>query len=100
MLRAGQFLFEGLWAHDIFFVNFLVDQAGKLYGTDFRLWRPLNLTTLDPRHWPPRPTLHAAGPLGFSHGFHEGHTAWTLTQFLHALPVDHGPMIIWPLDSL
>jgi hypothetical protein len=38
MLRAGQFLFEGLWAHDIFFVNFLVDQAGKLYGSDFRLY--------------------------------------------------------------
>lgn len=29
-------------------VNFLVDVDGKVYGADFRVWKSLNLSTLDP----------------------------------------------------
>ena len=54
---AGNFLFQALRDMDIEGVNFLVDARGKIYGADFRVWKPLNLTTLHPMAWPPLQTL-------------------------------------------
>eukprot|EP00435_Cladocopium_sp_Y103_P056717 s1644_g19.t1 len=52
-LRAGQFIFEGLRQLGIYDVNFVVDASGKVFGADYRVWRTLNLTTLNPSSWPP-----------------------------------------------
>eukprot|EP00435_Cladocopium_sp_Y103_P068884 s675_g32.t1 len=92
MMQAGPFLFEGLRRHDIFDVLFLVDAAGKIYGADYRAWRPLNLTTLAPGTWPPTFPFQASGPADSALGLHDGHTAWTLQQFLLNLPMDFRPL--------
>eukprot|EP00435_Cladocopium_sp_Y103_P071401 s259_g37.t1 len=59
-LSAGQFLFEALRMLDINLVNFLVDFQGKIYGADFRVWKPLNLVTVLPESWPPASTFSAS----------------------------------------
>ena len=47
-IPAGNFLFQALRELNIEEVNFLVDDKGKVYGADFRIWKPLKLTTLHP----------------------------------------------------
>eukprot|EP00435_Cladocopium_sp_Y103_P053215 s2024_g17.t1 len=95
-LRAGQFLFEALRTLDIDQVNFLIDQYGKVYGADFRVWKPLNLTTLSLAEWPPTFTVRAAGPHASSTGLHDGHISWTLHSLLSLVANDLKPLIISP----
>jgi len=99
-LSSGQFLFEGLRQLDILHVNFLVDNHGKIYGADFRVWKPLNLCTLDPTAWPPSFSVRAAGPWISPAGLHDGQVVWTLAAFLQLTPNLLKPMVIYPLTAM
>ena len=100
IVPAGQFLFQILRQHNIQDVNFLVDQQGKVYGADYRIWKPLNLRTLDPAMWPPTFAVRAAGHQEAAGGLHDGHISWTLASFLQLTPGLLKPMIIYPLTAL
>eukprot|EP00435_Cladocopium_sp_Y103_P021134 s799_g5.t1 len=95
-LQAGQFLFEALRALNIDQVNFLVDSTGKVYGADFRVWKPLNLTTLSLTAWPPSFAVQAAGPGETQSGLHDGHISWTLHSLLSLVPHELKPLVIPP----
>ena len=73
-LPGGHFLFQALRELDIQDVNFLVDVQGKVYGADYRVWRPLNLTTLHPTAWPllMPSTIQASGLSDLRHGLSDG----------------------------
>lgn len=55
-LRGDKFLFEALSTIGARPVKFLIDEKGKVYGRDYRVWRSLRWVTLDPTLWPPQLT--------------------------------------------
>jgi len=98
-LRAGQFLFEALRPMGINEVNFLVDIEGKVYGADFRVWKSLNLRTLDPTSLPPSFTIRAAGFQALPEGLHDDHISWTLQRFIQHIPDLLRPLVIFPITA-
>ena len=100
ILHGGQFLFEALRMRDIHQVNFLVDVDGKVYGADFRVWKSLNLSTLDPAFWPPSFPLRAAGRTIEQSGLHDGHISWTLDFLKQLVKGPFQPVIIHPKMAL
>eukprot|EP00435_Cladocopium_sp_Y103_P034699 s2378_g9.t1 len=96
-LRAGQFVFEGLRQLGIHHVNFLIDYDGKVYGADFRVWRSLNLITLDPSSWPPSfpSSAQVAGGTETHLGLHDGHV-WTALRGLFPSAYGSHPLLIHP----
>eukprot|EP00435_Cladocopium_sp_Y103_P055969 s825_g18.t1 len=89
ILCGGQFLFEALADLGIHSVNFLVDDNGKLYGADYRVWRSLRLTTLDPASWPPRLTtgIQAAGLASSRLGLNDQQIWQALSSIVHSHPL-------------
>ena len=45
-LAAGSFLFEALYEHQLQDVDFLVNEDGKIFGKDYRVWGTLRLKTI------------------------------------------------------
>lgn len=82
---AGDFVFQVLRKLGILWVNFLVDDAGKIYGADYRVWRSMKLTTLAPLAWPPSLDLTAAHCLAPSCGLTDKQVWWALQAFCSAL---------------
>ena len=94
-LQRGQFIFELLRQHDIHSVIYLVDDDGKLYGADHRVWAPLKLTTLSPQYWPPG--FKATGQLDVSCGLHSSQLwpllLWLLRGFLSSTVLVLHPLL-------
>ena len=99
-LHAGQFIFQALRDHEIHDVNFLVDDEGKIYGADFRIWKSIRLTTLP--NWPPRlsPTLQGFGIEPSQSGLHEGHIWHALCSMITTIPLDQRPLLAHPRTAL
>eukprot|EP00438_Fugacium_kawagutii_P027064 Skav214855 [mRNA] locus=scaffold16:296995:306518:- [translate_table: standard] len=96
-LTGGQFLFQALRPHGLDHINFLLDGVGKVYGADFRVWKSLRLTTLDPQLWPPRyPTLRANGLGSLALGLHDAIIWEVLLQLAQMLPDDQRPLLLHP----
>ena len=51
-LEAGSFLFEALYEHHLIDVDFLVNEDGKVFGKDYRVWCTLRLKTITPASFP------------------------------------------------
>ena len=85
---AGHFLFELLAQLNLHHVRFLVDLEGRVYGADYRVWRPLCLMAIDPANWPPRigSTLRGNGLSASTLGLHDGHVWETLQQLVTSQP--------------
>ena len=81
-VAGGQFLFELLAELDLAHIRFLVDLDGRVYGADYRVWRPLCLAAIDPAHWPPRlgSVLQGRGTFAEAAGLHDGHIWAVLTH--------------------
>jgi hypothetical protein len=99
-LCGGQFLFQGVRQQNIQDVNHLVDDEGRVYGAEFRIWKALNLRTLDPALWPPTFPIRAAGHAEAQQGLHDGHISWTLDSFLKMPPGHTKPLIVHPRLAL
>ena len=101
LIEAGSFIFELLRKLRIHNVNFLVDDQGKIYGADFRLWKTVKLTTLDHQLWPPRspPRLHGDGTESTTLGLHDGHIWLALSSMVQSLLPHQQPLLIPPRDS-
>ena len=98
-LEAGGFLFEILRANNIHDVNFLVDEDGRIYGADFRVWKSMRLTTLLGL-WPVRCVLRRGnGPHTSLLGLHEGHIHFALQMILEDLLPEDRPCVISPTDA-
>eukprot|EP00435_Cladocopium_sp_Y103_P037958 s173_g10.t1 len=97
-LPAGGFIFQALRDLDIHDVNFLVDEKGKIYGADFRVWRALRLTTLHPSAWPPLlpSSLQASGLAEPRLGLSDGQIWWGLCQMLASVNHPTFPMLVHP----
>ncbi|CAK9024918.1 unnamed protein product [Durusdinium trenchii] len=48
----GSFMFEALAEHSLHMVLWLVDEDGRVYGRDYRIWSTLRLSTLSPGSFP------------------------------------------------
>ena len=93
MLQPGQFLFEALRELNID-CNFLVDDTGKIFGADFRIWRSLRLFTLDNAFWPPiTHRLFGNGVVQSCLGLHDGHIWFVLTQVFKEQGLDPALLI-------
>ena len=99
-IEAGRFLFEMLRANNIHEVNFLVDEDGRIYGADFRVWKSMRLTTL-PGLWPvPSYTPRSGNGLVDSLlGLHEGHIEFAVLNILDSIPPGDRPCFISPKDA-
>ena len=97
-IPAGNFLFQALRTLDIDGVNFLVDCQGKIYGADYRVWKPLNLTTLHPMAWPPlmESPIQASGTADTSIGLSDGQVWWALCQMLASVAEPTQPLLVHP----
>ena len=100
MLQPGQFLFEALRGQGIE-CNFLVDDSGKIFGADFRVWKSMRLFTLDSAIWPPSANrLFGNGASPSSLGLHDGHIWYALSQAFQGQGFDQTCWFIhvWLLD--
>ena len=95
-VEAGDFMFQALHKLQLFDVHWLIDEDGKIYGSDIRIWGSMRLYTMDLMDFPQlrpllRPTsIRAAGPSPRSTGL--SGDPWPLTlQFRRSLlSFDHG----------
>ena len=95
IMQGGQFLFEALRAQGLDFVHFLIDDHGRHYSADARVWVPMKLRTLT--RLPGLPpaldfTANGAGDplLGLS-----SLQLWTLLLDLHApTPTSRGALLL------
>eukprot|EP00438_Fugacium_kawagutii_P003078 Skav215305 [mRNA] locus=scaffold3276:18327:27629:- [translate_table: standard] len=72
MATPGQFLFELMRQHGIS-SNFLVDNQGRVFGADYRIWRTLDLYVMQHEAWPLRLNrLHGCGSMPAVLGLHDG----------------------------
>lgn len=83
--EAGTFIFEVMAAQGINGIHYLLNDDGKIFGADYRLWRSLKLYTL-PNDSFPRPLTIALeeGPLsacGKEDGHDPGLTEGTLNHY-------------------
>ena len=100
LLQGGQFLFEALSTIGIHHVKFLVDEHGKIYGADYRIWRALRLITLDPAFWPPQLTTNfqATGNPESLFGLND-QQIWHVLQCLGCSMDSRGLCIIHPCTA-
>ncbi|CAK9029361.1 unnamed protein product [Durusdinium trenchii] len=86
----GSFMFEALAEHDLHSVAWLVDEDGRVYGRDYRIWSTLRLTTISSSSFPsfstlPCSTLMDQQACGVDHLLAEGlsgHTVWNALKSL------------------
>ena len=64
LFPVGSFIFMALREHHIEDTTFLVDEDGKLYGPDFRVWRSLFLHTVHQQGFPHLAVGSVVPPLG------------------------------------
>ena len=98
-LTAGQFIFEILRPLDLHDINFLVDDDGKVYGADFRVWKSMRLTTLP--NWPPQchSPLRGAGLCHNLPGLSDGQVWAALKSIMDSIHPDQRPLLIHPKDA-
>ena len=105
MVNAGDFMFIALHKLGIFNVAWLIDEDGKIYGSDLRVWGSMRLYTMDLVDFPNlrpllKPTeLRAAGDeAALSIGLSDGllHKAMDSLAGMGSLSVDHAPLVLQP----
>eukprot|EP00435_Cladocopium_sp_Y103_P060408 s527_g22.t1 len=85
LVSPGRFLFEILADMNIHLIRKVIDVSDQILNVDFRVWRPMAITTLTDQPWtfPVGSFTCANGPGTVSHfGLHDGHIWASLGRML------------------
>ena len=86
LVEPGAFLFQALSEFGLDEVQFLVDEDGKVYGRDFKVWHSLFLHALNPEDFPTLCPKWKCRPLGVDAAFGPGqHGGLSVNTVWHAV---------------